>query len=558
MSNASREKIMIFDTTLRDGAQTRGVAFSVEDKIRIARGLDQLGVDFIEGGWPGSNPKDVAFFHEMKKAPLSRASLTAFSSTRMKNMAVEEDANIRTLCETGVPAVAIFGKSWDLHVTEALETSLDENLAMVSSTISYLRGRFEKIIFDAEHYFDGFKADRGYALAVIEAAASAGADWIALCDTNGGSLPSEILEAQEAAAARVTVPLGIHAHNDSELAVANSLVAVGAGARMVQGTINGLGERCGNANLCSVIPNLELKGNFRCLPEGQLEKLTHISHLVSEAANRSQPDWLPYVGRNAFAHKGGIHVSAVRKNSRCYEHVSPELVGNDRIVTISELSGKSNVLEKVKKLGIDLSDDPKRTAGILKAVKELEARGYHFEGADASFELLSARELGTLKDYFTLQGFRVLTWAEGDGKSWSEATIKAAVPEEVSLSGGYSDPVEHTSADGSGPVEALDRALRKVLEKFYPVLGTVKLSDYKVRILNEEAGTNATTRVMISSTDGVDHWTTVGVSDNILDASWHALCDSLIYKLKKEDESRRHSGGGSIEEDKEVAYAAQN
>jgi 2-isopropylmalate synthase len=550
MKSRAGEKLTLFDTTLRDGAQTMGVAFSVEDKIRIARSLDDLGVDYIEGGWPGSNPKDIAFFREMEKHPLSGALLTAFSSTRMKNRAVEDDANIRTLCETGVPAVAIFGKSWDLHVREALETTADENLAMIFSTIEYLRTRFEKVIFDAEHFFDGFKADEAYALDSIRAAAEAGADWIALCDTNGGALPGEISRAVEAAQSAVAVPIGIHAHNDGELAVANSMTAVDAGARMVHGTINGLGERCGNANLCSLLPNLEYKAGYRTLPEGNLKKLTYISHLVSEATNRNQPEWLPYVGRNAFAHKGGIHVSAVRKNSSCYEHISPELVGNSRTFTVSELSGKSNVLEKARELGIDLSEDPGRAAGILKEVKEMEARGYHFEGAEASFELLSARLLGTLKEYFTLHGFRVLTWADGDGKSWSEATIKAAVPEEVSISGGHADSVEHTSADGSGPVEALDRALRKILEKFYPNLSTVKLSDYKVRILNEEAGTNATTRVMISSTDGKDHWTTVGVSDNIMDASWHALCDSLIYKMKKDDDA--------LETEKEVAYAAQD
>lgn len=560
MTGGERGQLILFDTTLRDGAQTMGVAFSVEDKIRIARSLDELGIHYIEGGWPGSNPKDIAFFREMKNNPLSTSLLTAFSSTRMKNRAVEDDANIMTLCETGVPAAAIFGKSWDLHVSEALETTLEENLAMISSTIAYLRGRFEKIIFDAEHFFDGFKADREYALESIRAAAEAGADWIALCDTNGGAVPSEVREAVEAARSAVAVPIGIHAHNDGELAVANSMAAVDAGAVMVHGTINGLGERCGNANLCSLIPNLELKCGYRTLPEGGMKKLTYISHLVSEAANRSQPEWLPYVGRNAFAHKGGIHVSAVRKNSRCYEHVSPETVGNSRTITVSELSGKSNVLEKAREMGIDLSKDPSRASGILKEVKEMEARGYHFEGAEASFELLSARLLGTLKNYFTLHGFRVLTWADGEGKSWSEATIKAAVPEEVSISGGHADSVEHTSADGSGPVEALDRALRKVLEKFYPNLSSVKLSDYKVRILNEEAGTNATTRVMISSTDGKDHWTTVGVSDNIMDASWHALCDSLIYKMKKDDDALKNGkrSGSGIQTDKEVAYAAQD
>lgn len=566
--------ITLFDTTLRDGAQSMGVTFSVEDKISIARALDELGIRYIEGGWPGSNPKDISFFRQMREQPLERAYLTAFSSTRLKHTKVEEDPNIRTLCETGAPAVAIFGKSWDLHVYQAIGATLEENLAMIAETIAYLRSRFQKVVYDAEHFFDGYRHNPEYALQTVQAAVEAGADWIALCDTNGGRMPEEITAGTRAVAERWDVPLAIHAHNDSELAVANSLAGVDAGARMVQGTVNGLGERCGNANLCSLIPNLQVKRGFTCLPEESLRRLTYLSRLVSEAANRSHPEWLPYVGANAFAHKGGIHVSAVRNDSRTYEHVPPEVVGNSRTVTISELSGKGNIVSRVREMGIDLSGDTDRAKEILRAVKEREARGYHFEGAEASFELLSAGILGTLREYFALHGFRVLTWVDGDGKSRSEATIKAGVPEEVRLSGGHEEGVEHTSADGSGPVEALDRALRKVLEKFYPVLRTVKLTDYKVRILNEEAGTSATTRVVISSTDGRDHWSTVGVSDNIMDASWHALCESLIYKLKKEDDAaaagspdkdagsarsvREPDGTAQKEADKEVRYAAQD
>lgn len=550
----TEEKIAVFDTTLRDGAQAMGISFSLEDKIRIARRLDEMGLDFIEGGWPGSNPKDIAFFREMKKQQLGNAKLTAFSSTRMKGIRVEDDQNIATLCRTEVPCAAVFGKSWDLHVREALETSLEENLDMIFSTISYLKRHFDSVVYDAEHYFDGYRANSDYAKKTIQAAVDAGADWIVLCDTNGGSLPDTVASLSSEAHSISGGRLGIHAHNDGELAVANSLAAVGAGARMVHGTVNGIGERCGNANLCSLLPNLQLKLGYDCVGEKQLELLSSVSRTLSETINRSHPQWLPFVGDYAFAHKGGIHVSAVRKNSSTYEHIDPARVGNARSISVSELSGKSNVMEKAREMGIDLSGEPDRARGILQAVKEMEAKGYHFEGAEASFELLTARLLESLPEYFSLHGFRVLTLADGDGKSWSEATIKAQVPDEVSRQAGHSDPVEHTSADGSGPVEALDRALRKVLEKFYPHLSTVKLSDYKVRILNEEAGTNATTRVIISSTDGRDHWSTVGVSDNIMDASWRALCDSLIYKLKKDEDAAR-SGTAST---KEVAYAAEN
>ena len=556
MSNLEQGKLTVFDTTLRDGAQTMGVAFSLEDKIRLARQLDDLGMDYIEGGWPGSNPKDIAFFQAMGKQPLKRALLTAFSSTRGKNRKVEDDANIMTLCATGAPATAIFGKSWTLHVAKALETTLEENLAMISSTITYLRPRFQSIVYDAEHYFDGYKDDPEYALATIEAAADAGADWIALCDTNGGAMPGFVAEAVAAAMERVRIPIGIHAHNDGELAVANTLVAVDTGATMIQGTINGLGERCGNANLCSVIANLQIKRGIACLPQESMARLTYISRAVAEAANMSQPDSLPFVGRNAFAHKGGIHVSAVGKDSRCYEHLAPALVGNDRTITISELSGRSNILHRAKELGFDLDGEPERTASILKEVKDLENRGYHFEGAEASFELLSARMLGLLKEYFTLHGLRILTWADDDGRFRSEATIKAGVPEAVSISGGHAEAIEHTSADGSGPVEAMDRALRKALEKFYPAIASVKLVDYKVRILDDDGGTSAITRVMISSTDGVEHWTTVGVSDNILDASWQALRDSMIYKLRQDDDTR-NQGPAPVEE-KEAVYATDN
>ncbi len=529
------KNIKIFDTTLRDGSQSVGINFTVNDKIKIARNLDEFGVHYIEGGWPGSNPKDVAFFEEMKSVKLKNAKLTAFSSTRLKNIKAENDKNLATMIKTGVPVVTIFGKSWDLHVKEALKTTNEENLDMIFSTMEYLKKYFDEVVYDAEHFFDGYKANPEYALKTLKAAEEGGADWLVLADTNGGSMVDFIDSTFKTVRTMFAAPLGIHAHNDSELAVANSLAAVYQGAIMVQGTINGIGERCGNANLCSIIPNLSVKDDYITVPGESLKKLYYMSHLVSEIANQAHPDYLPFVGKKAFSHKGGIHVSAVRNNSSTYEHVFPESVGNERIFTVSELSGRSNIIEKVKNMGIDLRSDNEKAGKILTRVKELEAKGYHYEGAEASFELLTNALMGKQKRYFDLHGYRIHVWKNADGESWSEVTIKAEVPKSIAESHGYESHIEHTAADGSGPVEALDKALRKVLEKFYPELKKVHLVDYKVRILNAEEGTNSTTRVMINSADDKRRWSTVGVSDNIIDASWQALVESLVYKLMKDE-----------------------
>lgn len=537
-SDRMNNNIKIFDTTLRDGSQSVGINFTVNDKIKIASKLDEFGIHYIEGGWPGSNPKDVAFFEEMKNVKLKNAKLTAFSSTKLKKIKVQDDKNLATMIATGVPVVTIFGKSWDLHVKEALRTTNEENLDMIFSTMEYLKKYFDEVVYDAEHFFDGYWANPDYALKTLEAAEKGGADWLVLCDTNGGSMVDFVDSTFKTVSERFTKPLGIHAHNDSELAVANTLVAVKHGATMVQGTINGIGERCGNANLCSIIPNLSIKDDYTTVPPENLKRLYYISHLVTEIANKRHPDGLPFVGRKAFSHKGGIHVSAVRRNTATYEHVPPESVGNERIFTISELSGRSNILEKAEQMGIDLRSDNKKAGKILKMVKEREEKGYHYEGAEASFELLTNALIGKQKRYFELHGYRIIIWKNADGESWSEATIKAAVPKEVAESHGYESHIEHTSSDGSGPVEALDKALRKVLEKFYPELKKVHLVDYKVRILNAEEGTNSTTRVMINTADDKRRWSTVGVSDNIIDASWQALVESLIYKLMKDEEER--------------------
>jgi 2-isopropylmalate synthase len=541
-------KVKVYDTTLRDGAQAVGVTFSLEDKLRIVRELDALGVHYIEGGWPGSNPKDEEFFQKCNGMELANAKIAAFSSTRMKNTRVEDDKIMAKLVESGAPVATIFGKSWDLHVTDALKTTLEENLEMIRSSVAYMKKHCEEVVYDAEHFFDGYKENRDYALATLKAAEEGGADWIVLCDTNGGTLPGEYRRITREAAELVSIQLGTHAHNDADCAVANSIAAVEAGNTMVQGTINGIGERCGNANLCSLLPNLSLKGKVETLPRENFSLLKHVSHFVWEASNRTPDDHMPFVGNHAFAHKGGIHVSAVRKNPRTYEHIEPELVGNKRTSTISELSGKSNILEKMEKMKIEGAKDGELAGRLVKKVKELESRGYHFEGAEASFELITSQLMGKLEEWFTLHGYRVMIWDNGDGNTWSEVSIKASVPESVSERMGHRDSVEHTSADGHGPVEALDKALRKVLEKFYPELRTTRLSDYKVRILNEEAGTSALTRVIITSRDEDESWGTVGVSENIIEASWQALVDSVIYKLQKSAGKRKKGGVDSRKE----------
>ncbi len=532
--------VYIYDTTLRDGAQTRGVSFSLEDKLRITEALDDLGIHYIEGGWPGSNPKDLAYFEEIKKLKLKNAKIVAFSSTKRKGVRVEDDRNIQQLVRTEVPAVTVFGKSWDLHATLGLGISLEENLDLIYETILYLKRYFDEVFFDAEHFFDGYKSNPEYAVKTLLAAQDAGADCLVLCDTNGGTLWYETEEIVDEVLKRVKSPIGIHAHNDSDMAVVNSLIAVRKGAVQVQGTINGLGERTGNANLCSIIPNLVLKMKVESIPEENLRKLYSVSRLVSELSNRPHPENLPFVGENAFAHKAGVHVSAVEKNPKLYEHIEPEKVGNKRKVVISELSGRSNIVNKARELGIELPKDSPEVRKILERIKELEAQGYHFEGAEGSFELLLKETLGLTKKYFELKGFRVLTEKRSENEeAYAEATIKVEIPEEVAKERGIEDRFEHTAAEGRGPVEALDKALRKALEKFYPSIREVKLTDYKVRILNETAGTEASPRVLIESTDGKKKWGTVGVSPNIIEASWLALADAIKYKLMKDEEKEK-------------------
>jgi 2-isopropylmalate synthase len=525
-------QIKIYDTTLRDGTQGEGVSFSMEDKVRIASRLDALGIHYIEGGWPGSNPKDLRFFRRMQDVTLKHAKLAAFSMTRRAGTTPDADANMQAILEAGAPVATIVGKSWDFHVTQALETTLHENVAMIGDTIGWLRPRMEEVLYDAEHFFDGFRANREYALATLKAADAAGAHWLVLCDTNGGTLPSDLVEILREVKRAVRAPLGIHVHNDAECAVANSLAAVQEGVDHVQGTINGYGERCGNANLVSIIPTLMLKLKLECLPEPNLRELRELSRFTAELANRKPWSAQPYVGDSAFAHKGGMHVSAVLKHPDTYEHVSPEAVGNHRRVLVSELAGKSNILFKAREYGIDLDRETPDSRRILDQLKALEDQGFQFEGAEASFELLMERALGRHRPYFDLDAYRVIVEEQNASQEpVAEATVRVRVK----------GMLEHTAAAGNGPVNALDHALRKALEEFYPGLREMKLLDYKVRILDESKGTAAKTRVLITSGDGRETWGTVGVADNIIEASWLALVDSIEYKLRADE---RRSGRG--------------
>ena len=521
-----RRLIKIYDTTLRDGTQGEGVSFSMEDKVRLTTRLDALGIHYIEGGWPGSNPKDLRFFRRMQDVMLKHAKLAAFSMTRRAGGTAEADPNMQALLDAGAPVATIVGKSWDFHVTHALDTTPDENLAMIADTIAYLRPRVEEVMFDAEHFFDGFRANRDYALATLRAAEAAGAHWLVLCDTNGGTLPHELTAILRVVKTHVRTPLGIHVHNDTECAVANSLAAVEEGVGQVQGTMNGFGERCGNANLVSVIPSLVLKLGLDCIPEPNLRELRDVSRFVSELANRKPWSSQPYVGDSAFAHKGGMHVSAVQKHPETYEHVDPEAVGNHRRVLVSELSGRSNILWKAREYGIDLDHETPDSRRILDQLKALEDQGFQFEGAEASFELLMERALGRHKPYFELDAYRVIVEEQNvDAEPVAEATVRVRVK----------GILEHTAAAGNGPVDALDHALRKALEEFYPNLKAMRLLDYKVRILDESKGTAAKTRVLITSGDGEESWGTVGVADNIIEASWQALVDSIEYKLRRDE-----------------------
>ena len=517
--------VEIYDTTLRDGSQMEFVSFSVKDKMRIAEKLDEL-VHYIEGGWPGSNPRDIEFFKKAKKLNLKHAELVAFGSTRKASEKVEKDENLKALLDSGTETICIFGKSWDLHVKDALRVSLEENLEMIKDSVEYLKSKDRKVIYDAEHFFDAYNTNKEYAMETIEVAQAAGADCLVLCDTNGGTLPGGMHVITETVKRKMKTPLGIHAHNDADVAVANSIIAIGRGAVHVQGTINGLGERCGNANLCSVIPNLKIKLGIDCVTDEQLKKLTEISRFVNEIANISPQHNRPFVGRSAFAHKGGIHVDAVLKQPKTYEHTDPSLVGNVRRILVSELAGKSTVLQKAEEYGLDLKKVTPDTKKILESLKNMESEGYQFEGAEASFELLVKKALDVYDSFFNLEGFRV-TVDSKDDKLIAEATVKVKVGKVY----------EHTAAEGEGPVNALDNALRKALEKFYPVLRDVHLTDYKVRVLDEKSGTGAKVRVLIQSSDNRTSWGTVGVSENIIEASLIALADSIDYKLLKESET---------------------
>ena len=515
--------VQIYDTTLRDGSQGEGVSFSIDDKIKIAKKLDFLGVSYIEGGWPGSNPKDLDFFHQMKDYEFKHARLSAFSSTRKPEGNVQQDNNITSLLASEVSVAAIFGKTWDFHVLRALETTLEENLNMVRETIGYLKDRGLEVIFDAEHFFDGFKNNADYALQVLAAAAGAGADCLVLCDTNGGTLPWELEEVIKKVQKDIKIPLGIHAHNDSGCAVSNALLALQKGFTQVQGTINNYGERCGNADLCSIIPNLELKMNKRCLPPGNIKRLTEVSHFVNEIANMQSPNNQPFVGYGAFAHKGGIHVSALLKDSQTYEHINPEVVGNHRRVLVSELSGISNLLYKAKELNLDVNSDDAETRKVIKQIKELENEGFQFEGADASLELLLRKAFGQCEDFFQLNNLKIILEKREDTDIISEAVIKVTVGKKTF----------HTAAEGDGPVNALDNSLRKALTEVYPEINEMHLSDYKVRVLDGNQGTGARVRVLVESSNETEKWSTVGVSENIIEASWQAIVDSINYILMK-------------------------
>jgi 2-isopropylmalate synthase len=511
-------QIVLFDTTLRDGTQSEGLSLSVEDKIKIARLLDGFGVRYIEGGYPGANPKDEEFFRRASELKLKQARLTAFGSTRRTGTTAATDANLQALVKAGTPAVAIFGKTWLLHVTDVLKTTPEDNLAMIADSVSFLKQHGHEVIFDAEHFFDGFRDDRSYALAAVHAAAQAGADWIAFCDTNGGNLPSTVAEIVREAKKVLGVPVGIHAHNDSDLAVANSLAAVEAGCTMVQGTLNGWGERCGNANLMSVIPALQLKMGLDCISEENLERLTEVSRTASEIANLRPRAHAPYVGASAFAHKAGAHVAAVAKSPITFEHIPPEKVGNSRRIVVSELSGRGNIRVRAAELGVQLRGNE---ADLVARIKELENQGYQFEAADGSLELMLRRTQPGYSEPFEVLDVVVISQRRSGGDMFIEATVKLKVGDEVS----------HVVAEGSGPVDAMDHAFHKALDHHFPVLRQIHLCDFKVRILDPESATAAKTRVLVESSLGADRWSTIGVSQNIIEASCEALKDALELPL---------------------------
>ncbi len=519
--------IRIYDTTLRDGTQAEDISLTVEDKLRIAQKLDSLGVHYVEGGWPGSNPRDIQFFREARSLRLEQARLAAFGSTCRADVEPEDDANIQALLEAETPVVTVVGKSWDFHVEQALRISLEKNEEIVEKSLAYLKRHVGEVVYDAEHFFDGYKANPEYALRTLQAALRGGADVVVLCDTNGGSLPSEVRRIVSEVREGVPVTLGIHCHNDGDLAVANTLVAVEAGATHVQGTVNGYGERCGNANLVSIIPNLVLKMGRSCISADRLKRLRDVARFVNELANLHHDKHQPFVGDSAFAHKGGIHVSAVRRNPLTYEHIEPGLVGNTQRILISDLAGRSNVVSKALELGIELDGESDLASEVVEKVKRLESEGYQYEGAEGSFEILLKKSLGRHRRFFELIGFRVIDEKRHETEEpIAEATIMLRVD----------GVVEHTAAIGNGPVNALDAALRKALEKFYPAIRNVRLLDFKVRVLTSGGGTESRVRVLIESSDGRETWGTVGVSENVIQASWQALVDSIDYKLMRDEE----------------------
>jgi 2-isopropylmalate synthase len=524
MGEFNLKKVVIYDSTLRDGAQAQGISFTVEDKLRIVKRLDRLGIGYIEAGNPGSNPKDLEFFERVKKIKLKTSKLIAFGSTRRANIKVFEDNNVISLLNAGTPAVAIFGKSWDFHVTDILKTTLEENLNMIRDTVSYFKKEGREVVFDAEHFFDGYKANSEYAMNTLRAAFEGGADSLCLCDTNGGTFPGDIYDITSKVVNQFKITIGIHCHNDNGMAVANSIMAVQAGAAQVQGTINGIGERCGNANLCTIIPNLQLKLDYSCISSENLRELTPTARYISEIANIIHDERAPYVGGSAFAHKGGMHIDAVYKNPISFEHIDPEVVGNSRKILMSEVSGRSTILSKINEVDPSLTKDAPETKLIMERLKQLEHEGYQFEGAESSFELIIRKILGKYKPSFELKDFKVIVSEPAANKSSSSAMIKIKV----------GDQEEITAAEGSGPVNALDNAVRKALEKFYPQIKEMKLTDFKVRVLDSSDATAAKVRVLIESTDGKEVWTTIGVSTDIIEASWISLVDSIEYKLSKE------------------------
>ena len=521
----TQNTVFLYDTTLRDGTQREGLSLSLADKLKIAQKLDEFGMHYIEGGWPGSNPKDAEFFEAVQGMTFKNAKIAAFGSTRKKDTRPEDDPNIQALVTANTPVVTLVGKSWDLHVRDVLEADPEENLAMISESVAYIKSLGREVVYDAEHFFDGYKANPEYALLTVKVADEAGADCIVLCDTNGGALPWELTDIVRTVSEQLTAPLGIHTHDDGGCGVANSLAAIAAGAIHVQGTINGYGERVGNANLCTIIPDLQIKMGKTCVPPENLTRLMELSHFIAELANLPHDEHMPYVGKSAFAHKGGIHVAAMRKNEASYQHIDPTLVGNERRTVVSELSGRGNILDKAKEYGVDVNNAQVRE--VLTQIKELENMGFSYESAEASIAVMMRRMQPDYQPFFELLDFTVLVKNRkengGPGADIADATVKVRV----------GDQVMHTAAEGNGPVNALDQALRKALLGAYPTLSGVRLADYKVRILNGNQGTAAGVRVLIDSEDGHRRWSTVGASTNIIQASWQAIVDSLEFALLK-------------------------